>query len=158
MKTVAVILVALCLFIRKSSTAWDCELYSEDDDLVCCDKRSLPTTIYDSKWAWVVEFYSSWCGHCQHFAPTWKQFAHSLKNWAPVVRVAVIDCSSNGNSDACRHLQIEGYPSIKMFHAGLTKNASDGGTFAGNVLGCLLLWVTWQILQIPGTFPDFAIW
>lgn len=27
---------------------------------------------------WLVEYYLEWCGHCQDFAPTFKEFAHNI--------------------------------------------------------------------------------
>ena len=29
--------------------------------------------------AWLVEFYSSWCGHCVQFAPDYKKLAKDVK-------------------------------------------------------------------------------
>jgi hypothetical protein len=64
-----------------------------------------------------VEFYASWCGHCQNFAPTWRNFSRSVKPWAPVVQVAAIDCGSTANTLICRNHSIRGFPTIKFFPA-----------------------------------------
>jgi thiol-disulfide isomerase/thioredoxin len=50
-------------------------LYGPDDLVIDLNVTHLKPHIYGSPRAWVVEFYSSWCGHCIHFAPKWKQFA-----------------------------------------------------------------------------------
>lgn len=48
-------------------------LYSENDvgiNLLSVD--NFKATVLNSETAWMVEFYSSWCGHCIRFAPTFK--------------------------------------------------------------------------------------
>jgi len=50
-------------------------LYGPDDSVVVLNVTTLKQNIYASPRAWAVEFFSSWCGHCIHFAPKWKQFA-----------------------------------------------------------------------------------
>ena len=37
------------------------------------------SNVYGSDTAWVIDFYASWCGHCQHFAPVWKKLAYDVK-------------------------------------------------------------------------------
>ena len=37
------------------------------------------STITATSNAWLVEFYSSWCGHCIDFAPAFIQLANDLK-------------------------------------------------------------------------------
>ena len=50
-----------------------CALYEDVDEMVCLDRLLITPSLTLSNTSWVVEFYSSWCGHCQHFAPTWKE-------------------------------------------------------------------------------------
>ena len=49
------------------------------DDVVILVENNFYQTVLMSERAWMVEFYSSWCGHCVHFAPTWKKFATDVK-------------------------------------------------------------------------------
>ena len=72
--------LVLSVILDVSTGSWNCDLYSEGDNLVCAKKGTLTETIRRNQWTWLVEFYSSWCGHCQYFAPTWKKFAHSLES------------------------------------------------------------------------------
>lgn len=65
--------------------------------------------------AWMVEFYSSWCGHCIHFAPTFKTFADEVFGWRHIVGIAAIDCADDKNMPTCREYDIMGYPSMKFF-------------------------------------------
>lgn len=53
-------------------------LYNATDNIVLLNVTNIKSTILASKSSWIVEFYSSWCGHCQRFAPVWKSFAKDV--------------------------------------------------------------------------------
>ncbi len=53
-------------------------LYVQDTYVQELTHENLERTIFQSDVAWVVQFYSSWCGHCQNFAPIWRKFASSV--------------------------------------------------------------------------------
>jgi len=40
---------------------------------------------------WLVEFYASWCGHCQNFEPVYQQIASSVHYPGSTARIAKID-------------------------------------------------------------------
>ena len=54
-------------------------LYSDKDDVFILDHTNFKKNVIGSDTAWFVEFYSSWCGHCVRFAPTWKKLAADVK-------------------------------------------------------------------------------
>ena len=54
-------------------------LYKPSDKIVLLENDTISEVIYNSKFAWFVEFYSSWCGHCQSFAPDWKELASQVE-------------------------------------------------------------------------------
>ncbi len=69
-------LVAPTLLLPPPGTAKsDCSLYEDAVGMACFHGDEVTLAVTDSDTSWWVEFYSSWCGHCQHFAPTWRAFA-----------------------------------------------------------------------------------
>jgi thiol-disulfide isomerase/thioredoxin len=54
------------------------ELYDNNDKLEILTNSTFGDAVYNKSNVWVVEFYNSWCGFCQRFAPTWKEFAKSV--------------------------------------------------------------------------------
>jgi len=54
-------------------------LYSPEDFVYSLNGSNIQQKIFDSDRVWLLEFYSSWCGHCVSFAPKWIQFAKDLK-------------------------------------------------------------------------------
>jgi len=63
----------------------------------------------------VVEFYASWCGHCQHYKPHYIQLARDVNKVKPVPFHAV-PCPIH--SEICKDQGIQGYPTIKFYKAG----------------------------------------
>lgn len=58
-------------------------LYSKEDFVVSLDNSSLPRAVFGSRTAWCVEFYSSSCGTCRAFSPTYIALAHDVKGVIP---------------------------------------------------------------------------
>jgi thiol oxidase len=54
-------------------------LFKSTDDVVILTNTSFSPSVLGSENSWIVEFYNSWCGHCIHFAPKWKDFATDIK-------------------------------------------------------------------------------
>jgi len=93
-------------------------LYTADDKIVLLNATNFQPNICGSERAWLVEFYSSWCGHCIHFAPTFKQLAADVNGWRDVMGIAAIDCAQEENMPTCREYEVMGYPTIKFFSPG----------------------------------------
>lgn len=79
--------IATVLFMLYSSTPVETiegqslevvTLYDENDEVVELFDDTIDQ-IVDSGQIWVVEFYAHWCGHCQRFAPQWKEVAKQFK-------------------------------------------------------------------------------
>lgn len=63
----------------------------------------------------MLELYSSWCGHCQNFAPRLKELANEIDVWSGVVKVGVLECTgSKEDQTMCGHMGVQGYPTIRV--------------------------------------------
>ncbi|XP_046395671.1 sulfhydryl oxidase 2-like [Ischnura elegans] len=121
----------------------DDALYTSDDKLTILNVTNFKPTVSKSSSAWIVEFYSSWCGFCKRFSPTWKDFAADINAWEGVISVGVVDCADDNNNPLCREYEIMRYPTLRMFsafHSGklgieLQKDSID--TMRHGVLGFL---------------------
>ncbi|CAJ1069551.1 sulfhydryl oxidase 2 [Xyrichtys novacula] len=107
--------VVLCLLPGCHGTA--ARLYTEQDPLVILGSSSLKPTVSNSSSAWLVQFFSSWCGHCIQYSSTWKALAQDVKDWQQAISVAVLDCAQEENFDVCKEYGIKFYPTFKYFHA-----------------------------------------
>lgn len=54
------------------------DLYDANDKMALLSNLTFRTDVYNKPNVWLVEFYNSWCGFCQRFAPTWKIFAANV--------------------------------------------------------------------------------
>jgi len=72
------LLFAFILINNTSLLAAD-SLFSQDSDVVQLSARNFNSVIYGSSKLWMVDFYLSWCGHCQRFAPIYDSLATSIK-------------------------------------------------------------------------------
>jgi thiol oxidase len=43
-------------------------LYNANDKITILTGENFSSIVYQSKTAWLIEFYASWCGHCQSYA------------------------------------------------------------------------------------------
>ncbi len=80
---VCILLVAASSSAGASGFAPPAPLYAESDPgIVLLDVNNLKSdsTLGSPGPAWLVEFYSSWCGHCIHFAPEFKKLGIEVKS------------------------------------------------------------------------------
>lgn len=91
-------------------------LFTTDDDVEVLTANNFYNKLYGKPNAWIVEFYNSWCGFCQRFAPSWKALATDIRGWKSVLSVGAIDCADDDNSAICRDFEIMAYPTLRYFH------------------------------------------
>lgn len=91
-------------------------LYSSKDDVEILSIENFKHEVYGNRRAFLIEFYNSWCGHCQHFAPSWKALASDLREWRDLIGIGAVECSNDDNYPICRDMEIMAYPTIKYFH------------------------------------------
>uniref|UniRef100_A0AAY5EJN8 Sulfhydryl oxidase n=1 Tax=Electrophorus electricus TaxID=8005 RepID=A0AAY5EJN8_ELEEL len=92
-------------------------LYTEEDPLIILTSDTLKQTLHNSSTAWLVQFYSSWCGHCIQYSPTWKALAGDVRDWIQAIRIGVLDCAHEKNFDICKEFSIHFYPTFRYFKA-----------------------------------------
>ena len=73
---IALLILHCSLRIRGAN---ECVLYEKPGPLNCLNGAEVTERLTNSDSCWVVEFYSNWCGHCQNFAPTFKQIAYDVE-------------------------------------------------------------------------------
>nr|XP_046242417.1 sulfhydryl oxidase 2 [Scatophagus argus] len=105
-------------------------LYTEEDPLVILSSSSLKPIVSNSSSAWLVQFFSSWCGHCIQYSSTWKALAQDVKDWQQAISVAVLDCAQEENFDVCKEYSIKFYPTFKYFRAH-SPETERGTTYRG---------------------------
>eukprot|EP01090_Pellita_catalonica_P018352 TRINITY_DN5898_c0_g1_i1.p1 TRINITY_DN5898_c0_g1~~TRINITY_DN5898_c0_g1_i1.p1 ORF type:complete len:463 (+),score=100.45 TRINITY_DN5898_c0_g1_i1:3-1391(+) len=67
--------------------------------------------------ALVVEFYAPWCGHCKNLEPEYEAASEILKNDDPAIILAKVDATEE--RDLAERFDVQGYPTLKIFKAGL---------------------------------------
>ncbi|KAJ8379777.1 hypothetical protein SKAU_G00005550 [Synaphobranchus kaupii] len=102
---------------RPTSRAQATRLYSAEDPLTILTSDTLKETLRNSSSAWLIQFYSSWCGHCIQYSPTWKALAGDVKDWEQAIRIGVLDCAHENNFDVCKLFGIHFYPTFRYFKA-----------------------------------------
>ncbi|KAI1718933.1 erv1 / alr family domain-containing protein [Ditylenchus destructor] len=113
-------------------------LYNEGDNVLELDVNTFNSTIYNKPTAFLVEFYSSWCGHCIDYAPHFVKFATLVKHWKSIVVVGVVNCADEMNAPVCREHEIDAFPTLRYFKVN-SKDKKDSVKFAGEKKDMALL-------------------
>ena len=84
------------------------------------------TTVVDGEGYMAIEFFAGWCGHCQAFAPIWKQVGDMACAAAPALRIGAVDCVADFLT--CQEMGVESFPTIRVFGPALEARARSGAT------------------------------
>ncbi|ORZ22361.1 thioredoxin-like protein [Absidia repens] len=87
-------------------------MFTDMDSVVELSPINFKQQVLENQNLVAVEFYASWCRHCQTFASEWIDVAKTLKG---LVTVAAIKCDNDKNEPLCEKYNIRGYPTIKTF-------------------------------------------
>ncbi|KAI8897064.1 hypothetical protein BC833DRAFT_527527 [Globomyces pollinis-pini] len=90
--------------------------------VISVDHRSFRSVVLDSPHVVMVKFYAPWCGHCKQMAPAYQQAANKLKG---LVKMAEMDCDNSQNQQLCGQFGVQGFPTIKIFPAGVKGLPTD---------------------------------
>ena len=110
------LLILLQPFEGLESSPGGCKLYGPSSPGIQCMRNDEAVqAVTNSQCVWMLELYASWCGHCQQFAPHFKDLGKELEAWSPVVRVGVFDCTeSNSHQQMCGKFGVQAYPTIRV--------------------------------------------
>eukprot|EP00164_Ancoracysta_twista_P004366 GFYU01005885.1.p1 GENE.GFYU01005885.1~~GFYU01005885.1.p1 ORF type:complete len:548 (-),score=181.41 GFYU01005885.1:346-1989(-) len=111
MKTLLLVLGCLAL----CTMSVEANLYSGNSNILSLWADQVKEKVDNSRTAWLIEFYASWCPHCQRFSSTFKNVASSLRSW-PSVNVGAVDCADTSNADICDEYGIMGFPTVYFFN------------------------------------------
>ncbi|XP_068513010.1 sulfhydryl oxidase 2 [Anas acuta] len=119
------------LLLAAALAAVTARLYrAGEDPLTVLTASTVRRALLNSSAAWVVQFYSSSCGHCIAFAPTWRALAGDVKDWESAIRIGVLDCGEEENYETCKEYGIHYYPTFRYFKA-FTKQFTTGENSRG---------------------------
>ncbi|CAF3331192.1 unnamed protein product [Rotaria sp. Silwood1] len=158
------VLFTLIAIIRQTSTAAvppqdSISLYTENDKITILTGQNFSSTVYESNTAWLIEFYASWCGHCQSYANTYREVAIDTWGWRTVVRIGAINCYADENSALCDQHNITGYPTLRLIEPEVLMNTSKIITLsASNAKGVEreLIKKLVDLKRTDKTWPHFA--
>lgn len=105
-------------------------------------------TVLGSKKAWLVVFYSHWCGHCVRYAPTWTTIAEQHRSERRV-GFAAVDCAEY--SSFCSTKDVHAYPTVRAFGFPALGNVkpTDGADVRKRTETDVASWLAEQLSHLP---------
>ncbi|KAM4020107.1 LOW QUALITY PROTEIN: sulfhydryl oxidase 2 [Anomaloglossus baeobatrachus] len=100
----------------------------QDAGIAILERRSITGALYNASSAWLLEYYSSWCGHCINYAPTWRDLGADVQDWSPAIRIGVLNCADEENTAICKDYGVQFYPTFRFFSP-FTKDFTQGENY-----------------------------
>ncbi|VDM24465.1 unnamed protein product [Toxocara canis] len=85
-------------------------IYDDDAEIVTLSRADFEQEVIESGEIWFVNFYSTFCSHCHHLAPTWRNFAREMEG---VLRIGAVNCAEDPM--LCQSQNVMGYPSLVLY-------------------------------------------
>uniref|UniRef100_A0A914HEM4 DnaJ homolog subfamily C member 10 n=1 Tax=Globodera rostochiensis TaxID=31243 RepID=A0A914HEM4_GLORO len=121
-------------------------IYDDDQEIVTLSRADFEEEVFESGEIWFVNFYSTYCSHCHHLAPTWREFAKSMDG---IARIGAVNCAED--PELCQSQQVNAYPSLVLFPQRLWfRGARDLAPLSAFLLANLPS----QPLRSPAQFPQ----
>ncbi|KAI4463825.1 protein disulfide-isomerase a6 [Holotrichia oblita] len=98
-------------------------LYPSSSDVILLNPNNFDSLVVNNDEVWIVQFFASWCGHCQQLVPEYQKAATALKG---VVKVGAINADEH--KDFGKRFDVRGFPTIKIFG----KNKKKPEEFSGS--------------------------
>lgn len=77
---------------------------------------------------WFCFFGANWCHHCQDATPEWQKLEKDFSNLLESkydIRMRKIECTTELNTDLCKKLVTDGFPSLVFFNEGKEYKRQD---------------------------------
>lgn len=141
--------------IRGFLCAAERTLFDENDKVIVYHEETYKDGLYNGETAHIFLLYSSWCGHCQRFAPIYKELAKAVEGWSEIALVTGVDCVQD--TETCQHFKVRGYPTLK-FIGPTTNTSATGVTYDGSrTVDKMKAWIIDSLSEVknpPITWPD----
>lgn len=92
-------------------------IYDDDVEIVTLSRADFQQAVVDSGEIWFINFYSTFCSHCHHLAPTWRKFAREMDG---VLRIGAVNCAEDPM--LCQSQNVMAYPSLVIYPEGIFFN------------------------------------
>ncbi|RDD38578.1 DnaJ-like protein subfamily C member 10 [Trichoplax sp. H2] len=98
-------------------------IYDDDSEIITLNFADF-SSISQSNQIWFINFYSPFCSHCHHLAPTYKscianagymllQWRQVAKELEGIIRIGAVNCQDEQR--LCNMQQIRSYPSLMLY-------------------------------------------